>query len=171
MPADYAQIKLLVLDVDGILTDGGLYFDEGGQHFKRFDMRDGMGLQLLRKGGVEIAVISGHASKATEARLERLQITRRVTGVRNKLEAFEQLLLETELPREAVAAMGDDWNDLSMMREAGVAFTVPEAPIEIRNLAHYITERSGGRGAVREVCELILRSSGRFDAALEALNP
>ncbi len=159
-------IRLAVFDVDGVMTDGRLYYSERGEELKVFDVRDGHGLKMLQESGVELALITSRSSRAVALRAENLGIARVHQGVRNKLETFERLLGELGLDRTAASFMGDDYVDLSVMRCCGLACTVPEAPQAVRDIAHYVTRAGGGRGAVRETCELILRAQGLFDTGL-----
>lgn len=149
-------IRLVAFDVDGVLTDGGLYLSDSGDEFKRFNSLDGHGLKMLRASGVELAIITGRRSKCVELRAKNLGIQRLYQGVDDKWEAMRSLLEETKLAPEAAAFMGDDVIDLPVMRRVGLAISVPAAPQLVREHAHYVSQREGGHGAVREVCELIM---------------
>jgi 3-deoxy-D-manno-octulosonate 8-phosphate phosphatase (KDO 8-P phosphatase) len=162
------RVKLLVLDVDGVLTDGTLYFSAAGEELKAFNIRDGLGVKMLRNGGVEVAIITGRSSQAVQRRAENLGISRVQQGVEHKLAAFTELLRELALPPEQAACVGDDLPDLPLLRLCGLAVTVPEAPLYVRAAAHYVTSAGGGRGAVREVCELILQTQGSLEAQIAA---
>ncbi|HWI14043.1 MAG TPA: HAD hydrolase family protein [Burkholderiales bacterium] len=159
-------VRLAAFDVDGIMTDGRLYYSERGEELKVFDVRDGHGLKMLQESGVELALITSRSSRAVALRAENLGIRRVYQGAGNKLETFHALLAELRLEPGAASFMGDDLVDLPVMRRCGLSCTVPEAPQEVRDVAHYVTRASGGRGAVREACELILRAQGNFDAQL-----
>lgn len=157
-------VRLAAFDVDGIMTDGRLYYSERGEELKVFDVRDGHGLKMLQESGVKLALITSRSSRAVALRAENLGIGLVYQGVGNKLDAFRSLLAELRLDPAAASFMGDDLVDLQVMRACGFACTVPEAPQEVRDVAHYVTRAPGGRGAVREACELILRAQGRFDS-------
>jgi 3-deoxy-D-manno-octulosonate 8-phosphate phosphatase (KDO 8-P phosphatase) len=163
---DLAAIRLLVLDVDGILTDGMYYVGDDGNAFKRFSIVDGAGLVYWQRVGHRVALISGHASEAVVRRFRGLGIEEVHVGVKEKLAAYLDLLQRHGLAPEETAVMGDDLMDLGMLRRAGFAATVATAHEECRKIAHYITESPPGRGAVREVVELILRAQGRLDAII-----
>jgi 3-deoxy-D-manno-octulosonate 8-phosphate phosphatase (KDO 8-P phosphatase) len=153
-------IRLVAFDVDGVLTDGGLYLSDSGDEFKRFNSLDGHGLKMLRTSGVELAIITGRRSKCVELRAKNLGIQRLYQGVEDKWEAMQTLLAETKLAPAAAAFMGDDVIDLPVMRRVGLAISVPAAPQLVRENAHYVSQREGGHGAVREVCELIMAAQG-----------
>ena len=155
------RIKLFVLDVDGTLTDGGLYLDGHGSEFKRFDVRDGMGIALLRDAGVTTAFLSGSRSEATARRAEELAVERVLNGIREKLPAFLGLLADLELDAEETAYMGDDVNDVECLRAAGVSFAPADAAARAKEAAGNTTKRSGGHGAVREAAEYILAHNAR----------
>jgi 3-deoxy-D-manno-octulosonate 8-phosphate phosphatase (KDO 8-P phosphatase) len=157
-----AQIELLVLDVDGVLTDGRLYLADDGNEFKAFHSRDGHGLKMLQRQGVAIAVISGRRSRAVERRMADLGISQVQLGVDDKLAAFIQLLGERGLTAEQVAYVGDDVIDLPVMSRVGLAIAVQDADPFVQRHAHWQTPSAGGHGAVREVCELLLEARGRL---------
>jgi 3-deoxy-D-manno-octulosonate 8-phosphate phosphatase (KDO 8-P phosphatase) len=159
-------IRLIAFDVDGVMTDGGLYYSDSGEEFKRFNSLDGHGLKMLRASGVEVAIITGRTSRCVAARAQNLGITHVFQGVERKLEAMVDLLNKLNLSRDAAAYMGDDVVDLTVMRHVGLAITVPESPLLVRKHAHYVTQRGGGHGAVREACELIMSAQGTLDAQL-----
>ena len=159
-------LRLIAFDVDGVLTDGGLYLSDSGEEFKRFNTLDGHGLKMLKASGVELAIITGRTSKCVELRAKNLGITRLYQGVEDKLAVMQSLLAELKLAPEAAAFMGDDVVDLPVMRRVGLALSVPGAPQIVRDHAHYVSQRDAGHGAVREVCELILGAQGTLDAQL-----
>lgn len=159
-------IRLMAFDVDGVMTDGGLYLSDSGEEFKRFNSLDGHGLKMLRASGVEIAIITGRTSRCVEARAKNLGITHVYQGVERKIEAMLDLLGKLKLSRDAAAYMGDDVVDLGVMRHVGLSVSVPEAPQLVREHSDYVTQRSGGNGAVREACELIMAAQGTLDAQL-----
>jgi len=159
-------IRLVAFDVDGVLTDGGLYLSDSGDEFKRFNSLDGHGLKMLRASGVELAIITGRRSKCVELRAKNLGIQRLYQGVDDKWEAMQSLLADTKLAPESAAFMGDDVIDLPVMRRVGLALSVPAAPQLVREHAHYVSLRAGGHGAVREVCELIMAAQGTLATQL-----
>ena len=159
-------IRLVAFDVDGVLTDGGLYLSDSGEEIKRFNSLDGHGLKMLKASGVELAIITGRTSRCVEQRAKNLGISRLYQGVEDKLAVMQSLLKELKLAPEAAAFMGDDVVDLPVMRRVGLALSVPAAPQVVRDHAHYVSQREAGYGAVREVCELILGTQGTLDAQL-----
>jgi 3-deoxy-D-manno-octulosonate 8-phosphate phosphatase (KDO 8-P phosphatase) len=160
-------VRVVFFDVDGVLTDGGLYFSESGETLKRFHTLDGHGLKLLQRAGITPAVISGRDSAPLRARLAALGVTHMRLGTEDKQPAAETLLAELGLDWGAVAAMGDDWPDLPMLRRAAFACVPPEAHVEALSVAHHITRRSGGAGAVRELCDLLLIARGVYARELQ----
>ncbi len=166
LTARIKPLRLVAFDVDGVLTDGGLYLSDSGEEFKRFNSLDGHGLKMLKASGVELAIITGRTSKCVELRARNLGITRLYQGVEDKLAVMQALLAELKLAPEAAAFMGDDVVDLPVLRRVGLALSVPDAPQVVRDHAHYVSQRDAGHGAVREVCELILGAQGTLDAQL-----
>lgn len=167
MPSSRAKlIRLMAFDVDGVMTDGGLYYSDSGQEFKRFNSQDGHGLKMLRASGVEIALITGRTSNCVTVRAQNLGIEHVYQGIENKLEAMIDLLNKLKLSRDAAAFMGDDVVDLTVMRHVGMAITVPAAPQLVRDHSDFITKREGGYGAVREACEMIMSAQGTLDQQL-----
>jgi 3-deoxy-D-manno-octulosonate 8-phosphate phosphatase (KDO 8-P phosphatase) len=160
-------IRLLVLDVDGVLTNGRVYYGAGGDELKAFHIRDGLGLKMLRATGVEVAIVTGRTSRAVELRAENLGIPHVFQGVSDKLVTFEQLLKRLTLTADAAGAMGDDLPDLPVLRRCGLAACVPEAPALVRSHSHYVAERSGGAGAVRELCELLMAAQGTLEVGMQ----
>lgn len=159
-------IRLVAFDVDGVMTDGGLYFTNSGEEFKRFNSLDGHGLKMLKASGVEIAIITGRTSGCVTARAKNLGIEHVYQGVERKLDAMVDLLDKLKLSRDAAAYMGDDVVDLCIMRHVGLSISVPESPQIVRENSDYVTQRRGGHGAVREACELIMSAQGTLDAQL-----
>ncbi|MFZ5503601.1 MAG: 3-deoxy-manno-octulosonate-8-phosphatase KdsC [Pseudomonadota bacterium] len=159
-------IRLLAFDVDGVMTDGGLYFSDSGEEFKRFNSMDGHGIKMLRASGVEVAIITGRTSRCVENRAKNLGIRHVYQGVEAKLDAMVDLLGKLKLTRDATAYMGDDVVDLSVMRHVGMAICVPASPQLVREHSDYVTRHNGGHGAVREACELIMSAQGTLDAQL-----
>ncbi|MCP5152145.1 MAG: 3-deoxy-manno-octulosonate-8-phosphatase KdsC [Ectothiorhodospiraceae bacterium] len=157
-----ARVALLVLDVDGVLTDGRVIIAEDGVEQRHFHIRDGLGIKLLRDAGVEVAVISGRRSRVVEARMESLGVRHVYQGYEDKRTAFADLLARLDVSADRVGYVGDDLLDLPVMTRVGLAVAVADADPHVRRLAHYRTRAGGGRGAVREVCELILEAQGRL---------
>lgn len=160
------KIKLVIFDVDGVLTDGRLIIGDDGLEYKCFNTQDGLGMKLLKASGVEMAIITGRTSNVVTKRAESTGVMHFYQGVDDKLLAFEDLLEKSRLSPEACAFMGDDVVDLPPMRRAGLALTVPDAHDLVKQHAHYITQHDAGRGAVREACELIMRAQGTYDAQM-----
>ncbi len=168
MPLDskIKPIRLIAFDVDGVLTDGGLYLSDSGEEFKRFNSLDGHGLKMLKASGVELAIITGRRSRCVELRAQNLGITHLCQGIEDKLAAMGELLARLQLAPEEAAFMGDDVVDLPVMRRSGLALSVPAAPQLVRDHAHYVTQREAGFGAVREACELIMAAQGTLPTQL-----
>lgn len=165
------HIRVVFFDVDGVLTDGGLYFSDQGEALKRFHTLDGHGLRLLQRAGITPVVISGRDSKALRVRLAALGIEHAYFGTEDKRPAAEQTLHTLGLTWAQAAAMGDDWPDLSVLTRCGLACAPPNAQVEVLARADFVTTRAGGDGAVRELCDLLLVASGQyvklFDEACE----
>lgn len=155
-------IRVAFFDVDGVLTDGGLYFTESGETIKRFHTLDGHGLKMLQRAGITPVVITGRDSKPLRVRLAALGITHAHFGTEDKRPAAEQTLRELGLDWSQAAAMGDDWPDLPVMRRCALACAPVNAHAEVKAIAHYVTPVGGGHGAVRELCDLLLVASGRY---------
>lgn len=153
-----ARIRLLVLDVDGVLTDGRLYYDAEGRESKSFHVRDGYGMQQAMAAGVTLAVISGRQSPAAAARLAELRVAHVFLGRNDKRVVFDRLLAELGVPASEVACVGDDVTDLDIMAVAGLGITVADAHPDVLRAADWVTEARGGRGAVREICDLLVAS-------------
>ena len=153
-------VRLLALDVDGVLTDGTLHYTENGEEMKAFHAHDGLGLKLLQKLGVEVAVISGRKSAALEKRLDDLGITHRRLRCADKITALAELAAELALPLSEVAFMGDDLIDLHAMRAAGYALAPANAVEDVKAISDYVSPHGGGRGAVRDACEHIAHKLG-----------
>jgi 3-deoxy-D-manno-octulosonate 8-phosphate phosphatase (KDO 8-P phosphatase) len=161
-----ARVRLLIFDVDGVLTDGSLYLGDDGQEYKAFNVRDGHGMVMLQETGVRLAVISGRASHVVRIRMEDLGITHVYQGRRDKLSAYEELKAATGLADEALAFVGDDVIDLPVMRRVGLAIAVADAHPLVCRTAHWCTHTRGGRGAAREVCELVMDAQGTLERML-----
>ncbi|MBE9015300.1 HAD family hydrolase [Chroococcidiopsis sp. CCALA 051] len=156
------KIKLLALDVDGVLTDGGLYYTESGEELKKFNIKDGQGLKKLMQFGVEVAIISANSSKSTLQRTQKLGITHSFINVEDKLSVLKDLCLQLSISLSEVAYVGDDDNDLPVLQAVGCPFTVADAMPENKARAIYVTKKSGGQGAVREICDLLINSRLNF---------
>lgn len=154
--AKFSQVKLLALDVDGVLTDGGLYYTETGEELKKFNVKDGLGLKLLMQQGTEVAIISSGSSNATVYRATRLGIQYVFIGVEDKLTQLQVLCEKLGIELAQVAYMGDDLVDLPVMQAVGCPIAVADAMPKNQDVAIYITQRRGGEGAVREVCDLLI---------------
>lgn len=160
------RIKIIIFDVDGVMTNGGLILGDDGLEYKAFHSQDGLGMKLLKASGVQMALITGRTSKVVVKRAENTGVMRFHQGVENKLEAFNELLAEFNVSAEECAFMGDDVVDLPPMRRCGLALTVPHAMPLVKEHAHYTTARQAGHGAVREVCELLMKAQGTYDAQI-----
>ena len=157
------KLKLLILDVDGVLTDGKLFFDNDGNEYKAFHARDGHGIKLLRQSGVEVAVISGRKSNSVALRMKQLGIEYIYQGHENKISAFHEIIEKIGITPEQAAHVGDDLLDLPLMVRVGLAIAVQDANFAVKQHADWCTTLSGGCGAVREICDLIMQAQGSFD--------
>jgi 3-deoxy-D-manno-octulosonate 8-phosphate phosphatase (KDO 8-P phosphatase) len=155
-PKTLQRIRALVLDVDGVLTDGGMYYGPGGEGLKRFNVKDGMGLRLVLEEGIAVALISGEDSEILRRRAEKLKIVDVYVGVEDKLKTLEGFLATRKIPLSDAAYVGDDVNDLPPMGKVGLPIAVADAVPEVRKAAKWITSRRGGDAAVREVCDALL---------------
>jgi len=155
-----SRIRLLIFDVDGVLTDGSLFVGDDGQEYKAFNSRDGHGIKMLLKYGIEVAVITGRTSRVVEHRMENLGITHVYQGRREKLPAYDELIAKLNVPEDAVAYVGDDVVDLPVMRRVGLAIAVQDAHPLVRRHSHWQTPSPGGRGAARDVCEMLMEARG-----------
>lgn len=161
------HIKVLALDVDGILSDGRLIFSNNGEETKAFDVRDGLGMKLVQDCGVKIVIITGRTSNIVKQRMDSLGVDLVVQGREDKGIALAEACRQLNIKSTDCAYMGDDWPDLGALAMAGLAVTVPNAHHEVRRRAHLVTQASGGRGAVRELCDVILQAKGQYDTMLE----
>ena len=150
------KIKMLATDVDGVLTDSGMYYSENGDEMKKFNTRDGMGLVLLRKAGFKVAIVTSEDTKIVERRAAKLKITDLLQGARDKVAAMEVLMKRHSLTWDEVAYIGDDVNDLEVLKRVGFAATPSDATVENKKAAQYITKKKGGEGCVREICDILL---------------
>jgi 3-deoxy-D-manno-octulosonate 8-phosphate phosphatase (KDO 8-P phosphatase) len=161
-----AKIQACVFDVDGVLTDGALWYGPSGEALKRFDVRDGHGMVLARLTGLKVCLLTARVSTMVETRAAELKLTRVVQGARDKGQGLIDLAAELGLPLEALSYMGDDVNDVPALRLAGLATCPADAVAESVSVSHWVSQRPGGHGAARELLELVLRATGRWDAAL-----
>ena len=159
-------VRMIVFDVDGVLTDGSLFYGDQGEEYKSFNSRDGHGIKMLRAIGVETGIITGRTSQVVLHRARNLGIAHIFQGAEDKLLAYRELLAAVGLEQSQIAYMGDDIVDLPVMNRCGLAITVPDAPEEVKARAQLITRASAGRGAAREACELIMRAQGTWDTQL-----
>jgi 3-deoxy-D-manno-octulosonate 8-phosphate phosphatase (KDO 8-P phosphatase) len=161
-----ARVKVMIFDVDGILTDGSLTYGPDGEITKTFNVLDGLGIQLLQKTGVITAIISARKSPIVLARARDLGINHVWQGHQDKRVAFAELLEQTGVTAEQCGYIGDDVIDLPLLTKVGFAVTVPTGHPEVQHRAHYVTRAGGGRGAVREVCDMVMRAQGKYEEAL-----
>jgi 3-deoxy-D-manno-octulosonate 8-phosphate phosphatase (KDO 8-P phosphatase) len=167
MTASLKQVKLLVLDVDGVLTDGRIIYTDSGEQVKQFSSKDGLGLRLLMDNGIQAGIITGRISGALTHRCRNLGIDLVFDGIFNKAEALERMAQQTRIDPSAMAFMGDDLIDLPAMARAGVAIAVADAVDEVKARADIVTQAAGGRGAVREICDAILKAAGLWEKAMK----
>ena len=162
-----AQVKLVIFDVDGVLTDGSLYLGDDGQEYKAFHSQDGHGMVMLQNSGVQIAIITGRSSQVVATRMASLGISHLYQGQRDKRPAYEELKEKLGLDDSQIAYVGDDVVDLPVMSQVGLAIAVQDAHGFAKQHAHWITASTGGRGAAREVCELIMEAQGKLQDHLQ----
>ena len=160
-------IRIAFFDVDGVLTDGGLYMSDGGEQLKRFHILDGLGLKLLQRAGITPAVITGRDSAPLRQRLKALGVANVHYGTEDKRPAAEKTLAELGFGWEQAAAMGDDWPDLPVLTRVAFAVAPPHAHVEVRAVAKHVTQAAAGHGAAREFCDLLLVASGKYAQLLE----
>ena len=162
------NIELVILDVDGVMTDGSLFMGDDGQEYKAFNSLDGHGLRMLQESGVTVAIITGRKSEVVNHRMNDLGITTIYQGYRDKTPAYEALLKDKNMSHEQIAYVGDDVVDLPVMSRVGLAIAVQNAHPFVKTHSDWVTQASGGRGAVREICEMFLSSKGLLDEKLES---
>ena len=155
-------VRLLILDVDGVLTDGRIIMDDNGREIKQFDVRDGHGLKLLIRYGIGVVLLTGRKSAVVEHRARELGIEEVHQGIWNKVEVSESILHNRDLRYDQVAFMGDDIVDIPLLRKVGFSVAVADAVEEVKHIVDYVTQKKGGRGAVREVCEIILLAQDKW---------
>ena len=160
------ELRLMIFDVDGVLTDGSLYIGESGAEMKVFNVRDGHGLKMLKESGVEVALLSARRSRAVELRAVELGIALVEQGAADKNRAFDALLSRAGYSAATAGYMGDDVMDLPVLVRCRFASSVPEAPEAVRNRVHHVTRAPGGRGAAREICDLIMQAQDTFERAI-----
>lgn len=158
-----AKIKVLLLDVDGIMTDGRVIYDNNGVETKAFDVKDGHGLKLIQRAGIRVGIITGRSSRVVELRARELGIDILYQGAKDKMIPYAEILSSHGYSDEEIAYMGDDVVDLPILRRVGFSATVSDAVDEVKPLVHYVTKRAGGRAAVREVCDLLLKETGAWE--------
>lgn len=163
-----ANVELVVFDVDGVLTDGSIYIGDNGQEFKVFHARDGHGMKMLMGAGVDICIVTARTSNAVTVRMENLGIAHVYQGQFDKLQAIEDISKKLGLTYAEIAFVGDDVIDLPAMSKVGLAIAVADAHPFVKRHSHWQTPSSGGRGAAREVCDLIIEGHGLLDSALES---
>ncbi len=163
------NIRLILLDVDGVLTNGDIIYDDNGNEIKVFNVKDGLGIRLLMKAGIHVGIVTGRSSEALRHRCRNLGITLIYDGVRDKGALLDEIVEATGVHPEQIAFMGDDLPDLPIMRKAGLSITVADAHQSVIEKADMVTCACGGKGAVREVCEKILKSQGKWEKLLEQL--
>ncbi len=161
------RIKLLLMDVDGVLTDGRIIYDNLGNELKAFDVKDGHGLKMLQRAGIQLGIITGRSSQVVDKRAAELDIEILYQGVKIKLEPYLEIMAATGLTDEQIAYIGDDIVDLPLLRRVGFSATVADAVEDVKPLVDYVTSRPGGRGAVREVCDMLLRAGGHWESLTE----
>ena len=161
------KVKLLILDVDGVLTDGRIIYGDHGDELKFFDVQDGFGLVMLRKSGISTVVISAKKSRVNQRRTKELHISKVYQNVRDKLKTFEKVAKKYKIKHEEVCYIGDDLMDAPVLTRVGFAVAVPNAVEDVREIVHYVTAKPGGRGAVREVVDLILKTQHKWTGVTE----
>lgn len=164
---DLKEIKLLAMDVDGVLTDGTITVNADGSESKRFSLLDGHGIKMWKRAGLKTAIISGRQSGATKHRAEEMQIDFIYQPCEKKLEGFQKLLTDSGLEPQNIAFVGDDVLDIPVLRRVGFAVAVANAVDEVKSCAHYVTSRNGGDGGIREVIEYIMKNTGQWDAQMQ----
>ncbi|MCF8005837.1 MAG: 3-deoxy-manno-octulosonate-8-phosphatase KdsC [Methylovulum sp.] len=162
------KIRLLILDVDGVLTDGKFYFDLAGNEYKSFHAQDGHGIKLLQQTGVSVAVVSGRTSISVEQRMQQLGIQHVYQGYQDKQLALTDIVSQLKINLDEIAHVGDDLLDLPIMTKVGLAIAVNDANDVVKHYADWCTQRNGGQGAVREVCDLIMQSQGHLNAIIKS---
>lgn len=158
------KIRLLIIDIDGVMTDGRIVYSIYGDELKFFDVTDGLGISLLRAAGIPSVIITAKKSRIVKLRARDMRVAKAYQGYFNKLVPFEKVLKRFKIAPEEICFVGDDLIDIPVLRRVGLAVAVPNAVEETKAAAHYVTSRMGGRGAVREVCDMILKSQGKWES-------
>jgi len=161
------KIKLILLDVDGVLTDGSIIVGESNQELKIFNIKDGLAIKLALAGGIAVGIISGRSSKAVKRRADELDIKILYQGQPDKLKVYDQIKNDLGLTDDQIAVIGDDLNDIKLLQQAGLSCTVNDACDEVKAKVDYITKYPGGKGAVRDVIEMILKGQGKWEALIQ----
>jgi 3-deoxy-D-manno-octulosonate 8-phosphate phosphatase (KDO 8-P phosphatase) len=161
--SELKNIKLLLLDVDGVLTNGDIVYSDAGGEIKSFNVRDGLGIRLLLNAGIQVGIVTGRTSGALLHRCKDLGIGLVYHGIQKKGEILEDVMLKTGLPALEIAFVGDDAPDIALLKKVGIGIAVADAHETVKNIAHMTTERNGGNGAVREICEWILKAKGLWE--------
>lgn len=169
MKKSAAKIKALVLDVDGVLTDGSLTFDEDGKEYKTFNAKDGQGIVMLNKTGFITAIITARENGTVRHRFKNLGMTKLFEGSKNKIASLKELMTEFNLQPEEIAYMGDDLPDICVLKTVGLPSCPADAVEEVKKYAKFVASKNGGRGAVRELCDLILKSTGKYEEIISAI--
>ena len=158
-----AKVRLVIFDVDGVMTDGRIIYGDHGDELKHYDVQDGFGVTLLSRAGFRTAMITAKKSRVNERRAKLLHVEKLYQDAKDKLKVFEKALKKFKVAAEEVCYVGDDLIDIPVMSRVGFAVAVQNAVVETKDKAHYVTERAGGRGAVREVCDLLLKTQGKWN--------
>jgi 3-deoxy-D-manno-octulosonate 8-phosphate phosphatase (KDO 8-P phosphatase) len=161
-----AKVKLLVLDVDGVLTDGRIIMDHKGREIKAFNVRDGHGLRLLKEAGIEVAILTGRSSPVVQKRADDLGILWVRQGIHDKVGAYQEIARKMGITDDEACFIGDDLVDIPLLKRVGIPIVVGDGAPEAKRFARYVTQSSGGKGAVREVCDLLLQTQGKWEAVL-----
>lgn len=162
------NVRLLIMDVDGVLTDGKITYTASGEEIKSFHVRDGLGIKLAKKAGIELAIISARFSKITALRAQELGIEYVYQGHFEKLDIYEEIKNKLDIPDEKIAFIGDDLNDIPILKRVGLPATVSDAPDVVKRFAQIVTPQSGGQGAVRHLIEIILKRNGKWEEIVNA---
>ncbi|MCP3899219.1 MAG: HAD-IIIA family hydrolase [Desulfobacteraceae bacterium] len=162
-----ANIKLLLLDVDGVLTDGKITYSDSGEEIKSFNSKDGLGIRLLMESGIKVGIITGRKSDALSHRCNNLGINLLFDGIEDKIKAFNTILKKTKLTAKQTAFAGDDLPDLGVMKLAGLSISPVDAHPQVKQFADMVTIQKSGKGAVREICDEILKAQDKFDAIID----
>jgi 3-deoxy-D-manno-octulosonate 8-phosphate phosphatase (KDO 8-P phosphatase) len=161
-----AKVRLLILDVDGVLTDGRIIMDHKGREIKAFNVRDGHGLRLLREAGIEVAILTGRSSPVVQKRADDLGILWVRQGIHDKVGAYQEIARKMGITDDEACFIGDDLVDIPLLKRVGIPIVVGDGAPEAKRFARYVTQSSGGKGAVREVCDLLLQTQGKWEAVL-----